>query len=52
MGLVQDLSMSTGDDIGKKLGQGLGRWLGVGEGDGFVTQYKGMSGEPQDPCKS
>lgn len=49
-GLAQDLSMSTEDAVGEKLGQGLGSWLGMGKG--LATQYKGMNSEPQDPSKS
>lgn len=49
-GLAQDLSMSTEDAVGEKLGQGLGRWLGMGKG--LATQYEGMNSEPQDPWKS
>lgn len=49
-GLAQDLSMSTEDAVGEKLGQGLGRWFGMGKG--LATQYEGMNSEPQDPWKS
>lgn len=49
-GLAQDLSMSTEDAVGEKLGQGLGRLLGMGKG--IATQYKCMYSEPQDPSKN